>query len=166
VIEATGTTPGTQYDQLAVSGSIVISNCTLQFSSMPVVSPGTTFFIITNLTGGTVSGTFKNLPENSQITASGQPFRIHYAGANNSVTLVRDIGAGGPVLSTSGGSYSNGNFKLTGIGSASAVFTIQATTNFLQWTNIGTTTGDLSGNFNFNDTNASKFRYRFYRTTN
>jgi hypothetical protein len=36
----------------------------------------------------------------------------------------------------------------------------------IQWSNIGTATGSVSGNFNFIDTNAAKFRYRFYRTTN
>jgi hypothetical protein len=36
----------------------------------------------------------------------------------------------------------------------------------VQWTNLGTATGDVSGNFNFTDPNAASFRYRFYRTTN
>jgi hypothetical protein len=43
---------------------------------------------------------------------------------------------------------------------------VQATTNFIQWTNIGFATGGVSGNFLFNDTNAFRYQYRFYRTTN
>jgi fibronectin-binding autotransporter adhesin len=167
VVEGTGTTPGTQYDQLSVVGTVTISNAALQVTSLPSVAPGTTFVIIANDAADPVLGKFNGLAENASISVSGQPFRIHYAGGDgNDVTFVRDIGAGAPQLSVNGGSYSNGNFRLNGFGSASIVFTIQATTNFLQWTNVGTATGDLSGNFNFNDTNASKFRYRFYRTTN
>ena len=80
------------------------------------------------------------------------------------MTLVRDTGADGPQLTSN--NYTNGTFRLVGLGNSSTVFTIQATTNFIQWTNIGITTGNLSGILNFTDTNASKFHYRFYRTTN
>jgi hypothetical protein len=82
------------------------------------------------------------------------------------VTLVRDSGSvvTGPNLS--GGPYNNGTFQLLGVGGASVIYTIQATTNLIQWTNIGSATGDVSGNFTISDTNASNFRYRFYRTTN
>jgi hypothetical protein len=98
---------------------------------------------------------------------SGQPFRIHYAGGSgNDVTLVRDSGVVvvGPTFSTV--TYSNGLFRLIGAGGASALYTIQASTNFINWTNIGTATSDGSGIFNFTDSNAFKFNYRFYRTTN
>jgi hypothetical protein len=43
---------------------------------------------------------------------------------------------------------------------------VQATTNFIQWTNIGFATGGVGGTFTFADTNAFKFKHRFYRTTN
>jgi hypothetical protein len=43
---------------------------------------------------------------------------------------------------------------------------VQATTNFVNWTNLGFATGNVSGNFLFNDANAFRFPYRFYRTTN
>jgi hypothetical protein len=139
----------------------------LQVTSLPSVPAGTTFVIITNDGVDAVQGTFNGLAENAQITVSGQPFRIHYAGGTgNDVTLVRDAGSvvTGPQLSS--GPYSNGTFQLLGAGGASTIYTIQATTNLIQWTNIGSATGDVSGNFNIIDTNASKFRYRFYRTTN
>jgi hypothetical protein len=77
--------------------------------------------------------------------------------------LARDSLTGSQLFS---GGYGNRTFRLTGTGSGSTIYTIQATTNFLQWTNLGATTGDLSGDFNFIDTNAANFRYRFYRTTN
>ena len=167
VIEGNGLTPGTAFDQLSVTGAVALGSCTLQVTSLPSVPVGTTFMIITNDGVDPVQGTFNGLAENAQIAVSGQPFRIHYAGGSgNDVTLVRDSGSVvvGPHLST--GPYSNGTFQLLGVGGASSIYTIQATTNLIQWTNIGFATGDVSGNFNISDTNASKFRYRFYRTTN
>ena len=164
VVNGTSTS---QYDQLLVTGAVSLANCTLQVNSLPSVPVGTTFIIINNDGTDPVSGTFNGLAENSLLTASGQKFRIHYAGGTgNDVTLVRDSGAAGPQLSAGGGSYGNNAFQFTGTGGSSIIFTIQASTNFIQWTNIGTTTSAISGGFSFIDTNAPKFRYRFYRTTN
>ncbi|HWC59170.1 MAG TPA: hypothetical protein VHC44_05695 [Verrucomicrobiae bacterium] len=165
-LDGTGTVPGVTYDQLSVTGAVAISNCTLQVTSLPSVPIGTTFVIITNTTANPTVGNFNGLPENSPLTISGQPFRIHYSGGNgNDVVLVRDSGTGvGPQLSSGG--YTNKTFKFLGAGSTATIYTIQASTNFLQWTNVGMATGDVSGNFLFTDTNATNFRYRFYRTTN
>lgn len=62
--------------------------------------------------------------------------------------------------------FTNGVWKLTGTGAVSAHFTVLATTNFVQWTNIGTATSDVSGAFMFTDSNAVLYKSRFYRTTN
>jgi len=167
-LDGTGTTPGVSYDQISVTGGTLgISNATLQVTSLPSVPVGTTFVIITNATITPTMGTFNGLPENAPLTISGQPFRIHYSGGDgNDVVLVRDSGGAvvGPQLSSGG--YTNKTFKLLGVGGGSTIYTIQASTNFLQWTNVGMATGDISGNFLFTDTNATNFRYRFYRTTN
>jgi hypothetical protein len=164
VIDGTGTAPGSQYDQLSVIGGVALSACTLQVTSLPNVPAGTSFVIITNTSAGAVAGAFAGLPENALLSIGGQPFRIHYAGGNgNDVVLTRDS-LSGPLFSSGG--YINNTFRLAGVGSGSVVYTIQATTNYVQWTNLGTATADPSGNFNFTDTNASRFRYRFYRTTN
>jgi fibronectin-binding autotransporter adhesin len=166
-LDGSGTVPGVSYDQLSVTGAVAISNCTLQVTSLPSVPVGTTFVIITNTTANPTTGTFNGLPENAPLTISGQPFRVHYSGGNgNDVVLVRDSGgvATGPQLSSGG--IINKNFQLLGAGSGSTIYTIQGSTNLIQWTNVGLATGDVSGNFNFVDTNASNFLHRFYRTTN
>jgi hypothetical protein len=166
-VDGSGTVPGVSYDQLSVTGAVAISNCTLQVASLPSVPVGTSFIIISNTTGSATTGSFNGLAENTQLTISGQPFRIHYAGGSgNDVVLVRDSGgvATGPQLSSGG--YTNKTFRLLGVGGGSTIYTIQASTNFSQWTNIGNATGDISGNFNFTDTNAANFIRRFYRTTN
>jgi len=166
-IDGTGTVPGTGYDQLSVTGAVAVSNCTLQVTSLPAVPVGTSFTIINNDGSDAVLGTFAGLPENSVVSTGAGTYRIHYAGGTgNDVTLVAESGtaAVAPTLSSVG--YSNGMFRLSGTGNSTLVYTVQASTNFLQWTNIGTATGDVGGALNFLDTNASKFRYRFYRTTN
>ncbi len=165
-IDGTGTVPGVTYDQLSVTGAVAISNCTLQVTSLPSVPAGTTFVIITNTTVSPTVGNFSGLPENTPLTISGQPFRIHYAGGSgNDVVLVRDLAPGErPPLLNNG--YTNKTYRLLGFGNGSAIYTIQASTNLVQWTNVGLATGDVIGNFNFTDTNATNFRYRFYRTTN
>jgi hypothetical protein len=160
-IDGTGTTPGTQYDQLSVAGPVALSNSTLQVTSLPTVPVGTSFAIISSQSATPVSGIFNGLPENSTITVGSQLFRIHYSG--NTVVLV-SASAGGPQFSSA--TYTNGVFQLSGTGKASTAYTIQATTNFTDWINVGTATADPSGNFSFSDPNAANFTYRFYRTSN
>jgi plastocyanin len=71
-----------------------------------------------------------------------------------------------PPLLTTGG-LTNGNWRLlSGVGTPNKPFAVLATTNFIQWTNIGSATSDVSGNFLFMDSNAVLFKSRFYRTTN
>lgn len=166
-VEATGTTPGSQYDQLSVTGAVSLANCNLHISLLPNVPVGTAFTLINNDGTDPVLGLFNLLPENSLVTNGAQLFRIHYiGGTGNDVVLVRDSGATNATLHVLGDSYTPGNFRLTGTGASLTVYGIEATTNFIMWTNIGSTTGDLSGSFNFSDTNAAKFKYRYYRATN
>ncbi len=166
-LSGTGTVPGTQYDQLSVTGAVALADATLQVASLPSVAAGTTFVLILNDGADAVTGTFNGLPENAVVPVGVQSFRIHYAGGSgNDVTLVRDSGTIplGPLLSD--GLYTNGSFQLRGAGSNGLIYTVQATTNFVQWTNIGFATGGVSGNLLFHDTNAFRYQYRFYRTTN
>jgi hypothetical protein len=163
VIAGTGTTPGVQYDQITVTGSTSLSNATLQVTSLPSAPVGTTFFIITNTGSSLVTGTFNGLAENALLDAGSQPFRIHYAAGPraNAVTLVRDAG-----LTLTNAITSGGNFTLNGAASGPGLYQVQASTNLINWTNLGTVTGNASGSFTFIDTNAYQFPYRFYRTTN
>ncbi len=162
-LSGTGTVAGSQYDQLSVTGAVALGSCILQVTSLPDVAPGTTFVLIDNDGTDAVSGTFNGLPDNSLLTISGQLFRLHYTGGTgNDVTLVRDV----PIQLSATGGLTNGVWRFTGLGIPSNIYTIQATTNFIQWTNLGFATGGVSGNFSFADTNAFRFPYRFYRTTN
>jgi hypothetical protein len=164
VIDGTGTTPGTQYDQLSVGGALALNASTLQVTSLPTVPIGTSFVIIANNGVSPVSGSFTGLPDNSLFTIGAELFRIHYGSSSGNDVVLARASLTGPQLFNGG--YTNSAYRLLGAGSGSAIYTIQATTNFVQWTDVATAVADPAGNFNFTDTNASKFRYRFYRAAN
>jgi hypothetical protein len=88
--------------------------------------------------------------------------------ARNHVTVTHFttlVAAVAPTLLSAGG-FTNGNWRLLGTGDASSHFTVSATMNFVQRTNIGSATSDVSGSFIFIDSDATQFKSRFYRTTN
>ena len=67
-----------------------------------------------------------------------------------------------PVLTVQGvGTNGYFNFKL--VSSTNIIFGIQASTNLVKWTNIGSALTDTNGLMLFQDTNAAGFHYRFYR---
>ena len=87
-VELNGTTVGSQYDQLNVTGSVTLNNPTLNlnFGFMPVF--GTSFTIINNDGGDAVTGTFNGLPEGAVFVAGSVPVKISYVGgSSNDVVL-------------------------------------------------------------------------------
>ena len=58
---------------------------------------------------------------------------------------------------------SDGSIQLQFFGSPGQSYNFKATTDFLSWTNLGSSSADTNGIFQFLDTNAPLFPYRFYR---
>jgi len=58
---------------------------------------------------------------------------------------------------------SDGSIQLQFFGNPNQSYNFQATTDFLSWTNLGSSLADTNGVFQFLDTNAPLFPYRFYR---
>ncbi len=166
VVDGTGPVVGSLYDQLSVTGTVALTNCNLQITGLPNEPAGTTFVLINNDATDAVGGAFAGLPENAPITVGAQTFRIHYAGASgNDVTLVRDGVIVGPLLSLRG--ITNGSSYFSGAGAIPfTAFTVRASTNLINWTSVGAVTSDVSGAWNFIDTNAWRYAHRFYNTTN
>jgi hypothetical protein len=52
---------------------------------------------------------------------------------------------------------------ITGTGDAGVVYTIQASSDLMNWQSLGTATADVNGVFNFQDSNIANFSSRFYR---
>ena len=58
----------------------------------------------------------------------------------------------------------NGHAFLQFFGTPGRSYRFQATTNFPNWTDIGSSVANSSGVYRFEDTNAPAYPHRFYRT--
>ena len=90
VVELNGTTVGTGYDRLNVTGTVNLSGATLSGTVGFASTNGMTFTVITNDGVDAITGTFAGLPEGSTVVLSGQSFKISYVGGTgNDVVLAR-----------------------------------------------------------------------------
>jgi autotransporter-associated beta strand protein len=91
-IELNGTTPGTGYDQLNVTGTVALNGLTLNVSLGFTPALGDSFTIINNDGSDQIIGTFGGLPEGKFFSVGGASFRITYSGGpgSNDVVLTRD----------------------------------------------------------------------------
>jgi autotransporter-associated beta strand protein len=89
-VKLNGTTVGSGYDQLNVTGTVNLSSSPiLKATAGFTAAVGNTFTIITS--SGGLSGTVGGLPDNATLAITGQPFRINYN--SNSVVLTRIMAA-------------------------------------------------------------------------
>jgi parallel beta-helix repeat protein len=87
-IELNGPTPGTQHDQLNVTGTVNLGGASLNVTTGYAVPNGTSFVIVNNDGTDAVTGTFAGLPQNATFNVSGTTFQINYAGGSNSNDVV------------------------------------------------------------------------------
>jgi fibronectin-binding autotransporter adhesin len=86
-VELNGATPGTGYDQLAVTGAVSVGG-TLSINLGYAPTVGDTFRIIDNDGGDAVIGTFSGLAEGALIVVGSTPMIISYVGGTgNDVVL-------------------------------------------------------------------------------
>jgi fibronectin-binding autotransporter adhesin len=89
-VAVNGSTAGTDYDQLKVTGTVTLGNATLSTSGSIATGPGATQIVLIDNDGSSdaVSGTFNGLAEGATVTINGISFRISYVGGDgNDVTL-------------------------------------------------------------------------------
>ena len=107
--EINGTTVGTQYDQLNVTGTVDLGGTTtdLQLTVDPAFTPtiGSTYTIITST--GAITGTFNGKANASLINVGGKYFVINYS--TNVVTLTGSNASGQTVPSTPPVTIASGN---------------------------------------------------------
>jgi len=87
-----GATAGSGYDQLLVGGAINLAgNLNISLAYSPTA--GTNFFLINNLGGGAITGSFAGLAQGGTFLVGGQLFQISYLGdsATNSFTGGNDV---------------------------------------------------------------------------
>lgn len=89
--EIDGATPGNGtgfHDQLAVTGSVNLTNVNANFTVTATFTPGDQYTLIANDGIDAVTGNFTNLPEGSITTVSGRRYIITYKGGDgNDVVL-------------------------------------------------------------------------------
>jgi T5SS/PEP-CTERM-associated repeat protein len=164
VMELNGTTAGSGYDQLNVTGTVNLSNSVLKVALGFTPAVGNSFTIIANDGADAVLGTFSGLPQGALFTNSGALFSILYTGGDgNDVALYRGFP---PARLSAVSVASNHVTQIQGLGLSNLTYTIQAASNLnpvIQWSNLGTSLANSNGVFSFTDTNASSFPIRFYR---
>lgn len=82
--EIAGNIAGTGYDQVVASGAVNLGNANLSIQPSYTPAVGEVFTIIT---GSSVTGTFKNLPEGSTVTSNGVTFRVNYTATSVTLTF-------------------------------------------------------------------------------
>lgn len=121
--ELNGPTPGTGYDQIAVTGLMSLKG-TLTILPGFVPALGDSFTLIDNDENDAVVGTFGGMPEGTVVKVAGFDYRISYAGGDgNDVVLTRvPLATGGTTLTAAG----------AGVGGAPRVqvFNADGTTRF------------------------------------
>ncbi|MEM7537617.1 MAG: choice-of-anchor D domain-containing protein, partial [Chloroflexota bacterium] len=87
-VEVNGTTVGTDYDQISVTGSITLNNITLAGTSGFTPSPHDSFTIVDNDGTDPINGTFNGIAEGDVVTFGSADFYISYMGGDgNDVVL-------------------------------------------------------------------------------
>jgi len=89
-VQLNGTTVGTQYDRLNVTGTVNLSNVALSGTVGFAATDGLAFIIIQNDGADAITGTFAGLAQGATTTLSGQTFTVSYiGGTGNDVVLTR-----------------------------------------------------------------------------
>lgn len=108
-VRLNGTTAGSGYDQLRVSGSEDLGDATLSVSLGFTPAPGQVFTIIQPGGPGAVTGTFAGLPDGAVLRVGSVGLLVHYGAATGLVTLTAVPAPSASVSSpASGGTYSVG----------------------------------------------------------
>ncbi|HEV8267425.1 MAG TPA: immunoglobulin domain-containing protein, partial [Thermoanaerobaculia bacterium] len=94
-----GTTPGVNYDQLAVTGTVSLGNAALALSVGYSPIMGDTYIIISNDALDAVTGTFANLAEGATFAVGTNAFSITYAGGTGNDVVLTNIPCTAPSAS-------------------------------------------------------------------
>jgi len=107
-IDLAGTTPGVDYDEVNVTGTVNLTGAALSVSLGTGFTPsiGTSFIIIANDGLDAIVGTFNGLPEGAGFIVNGVPLGITYAGGSGGNDVVLAVV---PTVSISDASVTEGS---------------------------------------------------------
>lgn len=112
-MEIDGTDAGTGYDQINVTGTVTISDATLNVVLGYTPATGDSYTLINNDLADGVTGTFDGLAEGDTLTAGGRTFQISYVGGTGNDVTLTDVtpqpsGSDGGGLFSGAGALSSG----------------------------------------------------------
>lgn len=166
VVEMKGTTPGSGYDQLNVTGTVTLnSGVNLAITKAYTGGISNQFVIVNNDFTEAVSGTFSGLPQGTKWSSAGAQFQIGYNGnSGNDIVLTQLTGVGTSQI-TNVSKLGNGSLQFNGTGVSHVTYTVSGCTNLAAnlWSQLGTVGVDNAGNWQFTDMQATNFPQRFYR---
>ncbi|MDB6028100.1 MAG: Extracellular serine protease precursor [Verrucomicrobiales bacterium] len=162
VVELNGTSSGSTYDQLNVTGTVILDgllSATLNFNS----TLSNQFVIIQNDSNDAVVGKFIGLSEGATLVLSSRQFKISYIGGDGNDVVLTQVS---PVTAPNFSSVAflpNGHTLLQGQGFSGVPYSIEASTDLVSWVLIAGTLPDNNGLWSYEDKAASTFPRRFYR---
>ena len=164
-IELAGTSPGLEYDQISVIGTVDLGGASLHVQLQFPSAVSNEFLIINNDGNDPVNGTFNGVTEGGTFYANGAQFQISYKGGDGNDVVLTQIALPGP--SQIGGitPLGNGQIKINGSGNPGMVYGLEANNdlNTSNWVNIGIALANQLGEIEFVDSDAPNHRMRFYR---
>jgi fibronectin-binding autotransporter adhesin len=150
------------FDRILVNGSVTLGG-QLRLGQAVSGQAGNRLVIIANDGSDPVIGTFAGLPEGAVLVSSNNAtaFTISYVGGDgNDVELLQH---NPPALLTSVTTITNDSTLLIGDGDKFVTYTVEASSNLVDWIILGLSSANAGGAFSFVDTNAPSFPIRFYR---
>jgi autotransporter-associated beta strand protein len=163
--ERTGT--GVIYDQVRVSGSVVLEEPTLDFitysNDMPAV--GQSFIIIDNDGTDPVQGTFAGWPQGEYRILTNGIFQIDYNGGDGNDVVITHVDMPPPTILALD-TNSLGAKRLTVRGQPDVSYALEGTTNLnpaVQWLQLSTGQAGPDGIFSLYDYPPATNSMRFYR---
>ena len=150
-----------------MNGAVNLGGSILSVDLSGIFKPtnGVSFLIIDNDGADPIGGTFAGLPEGAVFGGEGLPFQITYTGGSGNDVVLTRVATPASTLSSIA-TLGNGQVRIEGLGIVGVIYPIQAASNLnpvIQWTQVGSGTGNASGLFQFIDPGASNRSMRFYR---
>ncbi len=146
-----GTTAGTQYDTINVTGAVDLGNADLDLTVGFTPSIGQSFTLIANDSNDPVIGTFNGLVEGSTIAVGADRFVISYTGGDGNDVVLTSVAFSNTLTAPTMTSLTNvpvtipiTTTELAGAHVLSADLTLTYNTSILNSTTISAAVGDVS----------------------
>jgi autotransporter-associated beta strand protein len=162
-VELGGVVPGSNQDQLAVTGSVQLGGAHLVASLSFPGAPGTPFVILANDGVDPVVGTFAGLAEGQVFYVSSAPFRISYHGGDGNDVVLTQTGPLVPPQITGISVAPDGHPVIAGSGLAYYFYSVERSEDLVNWIGQDLIAADATGLLRYDDPDGLSLPHAFYR---